>query len=462
MSNSRKVVPITTKRLISSTFGFERPLTPNSVKKNLLVPEDERNTPPENQPRNSISKESPWEQFKRKTRRRSLFWILSSVTAAIWLIVLTVLYAIHLQNADHSKLIQVIERTIEVPECKSDAECTSPTPYCDTQYTNQCSECVQSSQCTNPAKPFCDIYGSRSCHECVVNRDCPGSLICDTSETRVCAECFAAKDCSSNAIKKLCVSNECVECASSSDCLSQPVNKLCYNGACVQCTKNVHCAGEPLNKICDLSSYTCAAPCTSDSCAADPDGKTKCCGTKCIQDCAVGFICNVFESQCVPKIEGTPRGTNVPTNPSKVLAKCSHCHYTNVKMTGSMFDKSMLSNIDYLTGIEYIFSKTTTVNPNMEDAKLFFQEAPTCDRNDFTPGSSLIELGTYPTITSTKVEFDNVLPVTSDCFFILTQATFKVSIDCEASYDYTFQVGLTTANSKLTLDHTPYYSLYGY
>jgi len=485
MSSRNRIVPVTTKRLVSSTFGFERPLTPDAKEKNFLMAEEERHTPPEKFQR-TPAKDSSWEQFKKKIRRRSLFWICSSITAGIWLLILTVIYAIHLQNADHSKLVEVIERTIEVAECTSDSECSAPTPYCDTTYSNQCSECLQSTHCTNPLKPFCDIYGSRSCHECVVNRDCSGAQVCDSSETRTCANCFVDKDCASNPTDNLCLSNNCVQCITNTDCASQlthhtcsnnkcvqcvtdtdcsgqPVNKYCSDeGSCVRCTKNVHCASEPTNKICDLSTYTCAGPCTTAGCASDPDGKTKCCGTKCIYNCAAGYICNVFESACVPKIEGVPKGTNVPTTTTNTLNVCTHCHNTNLKITGSMFDKGMLSNIDYLTGIRYIFETTATPqNPDITGVTMYFKEAPTCSRTDFNM-DGLVELGQIASVTNPKVDFDNVLPLTSDCFFVLTQGAFQKSFTCVSSRDFQYQVYYNNDGSTTNLDHTPYYELFGY
>ena len=553
--SSRKIVPITTKRLISSTFGFERPLTPPSAGKKLLPSENVSRFRPKEKNAKEKMKDN-WEEFKKSTRKKSLFWIISSLGFALWLVILTIFYSIHIQNTDHSNLLEFVNRTIEFSGCLSDSDCSSPTPYCDTQYTNKCSECLSSSQCTSSGLAVCDIYGSRSCHQCVNDNDCSGSFICDRSDTRTCAECFTSKDCASNPVNvvcstsntcvqcavnndcttspnnvcsssnvciecavnsdcktsplnacksstntcvecnvntdcttspfgvcktssntctqclvnsdcssnstyKYCSSEQCVQCLDDSGCASQAVNKVCKDQTCVQCTSNKHCASQTTNKICDLSTNTCAAPCTTAACASRTDGKTKCCGTKCIENCPGGFICDVFQSQCVTKIIGTPRGTNVPTNATNILTNCAHCHQTTLKATGSLFKKSMLDTIDYLTGITYIFDLARTRMPNIQNAVIYFQEASNCVVSDINQ-SPYIELGSYSTLTTNTVDFDNILPVTSDCFFILTQGTYKTSFTCIASYDYLFQVVVNNDGSTPSINHTPYYELIGY
>ena len=515
--SSRKIVPITTKRLVSSTFGFEPPLSPSSKNKKLLKDEDQSRSPLKERFAKKKVVQDSWETFKKKTRRNSFFWLLSAITFGIWCLVITIIYSIHLENEDHITFVQVLNTTIEVDGCLQDADCPSSRPYCDLS-TNECSHCTSSSQCSTPGMGVCDIYGSRSCHECVNDKDCPGSFVCDRSHSRTCAECFASKDCASNPVSAVCKSSSktCVECTANTDCTTSPFgvckassntciqcaahsdcstknatfqycsseqcvqcltdagcstqldNKACKTSTntCVQCTSNKHCLSQPTNKICDLDTNTCIGPCSTTSCEARTDKKTKCCGVKCIEDCPGGFICDVLASQCIVKIEGTDRGTNVPTTGQKsTLSACSHCHYYNLRTTGTMFNRTMLDTIDYLTGIRYLFEVPPKTNraPNMKDVNIYYQEAPNCLTTDFQKSPYKgIELGFYSTITTTTVNFTNVLPVTAECFFILTSGTFVEQFSCGATYDYKYQVYEDTSGNAPGLDHTPYYSLLGY
>jgi len=620
----RKIVPVTTKRLISSTFGFEPPLTPlvkhsSQAEKSSLDNKDDLSHD-NKEAKRSFLKETSWEKLKKKMKQRSMLWIGSSVLIGTWLVVLSAMYIVHQIKAEGINSIQVTEKYRNVQSCHDDTSCSSPKPYCDTQYSYQCSECISSSQCIDPAKKVCDIFGTRSCHQCLSDRDCSGSFFCDYAETRTCVECFVHSNCALNPInhycysgqcvlcvdntgcasepinkvcysqtcvkcashpdcaseatnnycsssqqcvecvdnlgcasqpinqvcytntcvqcavnndcasqldKNVCYSNTCVQCAVNNDCLSQPVNqvcsahqcvqcvtnsdcasqldknvcdsstntcvqcivnndcssqavnkvcsanqciqclingdcasqttnKVCSNEVCVQCTLNVHC---PSSQICDLSTNTCAGPCTRAECASRTDGKTKCCGTKCIEDCQVGYICDVFLSQCVPIIIGTEKGKNVPDT-TNLQTGCIHCHQIQYDSSGSMFDRGTLSPINYLTGLRYIYSATAPTVLDIDNAELFFQEAPNCATSDFKK-SPYITLGFYPRLTSDTVQFENILPVTSQCFFILTAGSFKKNYNCYASKDYQYQV-LTQGATIIIAEHTPFYALLGY
>ena len=196
----RKIIPVTTKRLIASTFGFDSPQTP-PVDNHKFSSQNELANSPNNKLKKSSSsfEESSWEKFKKKTQRKSLLWIWSSLFVGAWLVAITALYAIHIEKSHEKGMIKVIETHYDTFSCQNDTTCSAPTPYCDTRYSFQCSECISSSHCTDHVKKICDFYGTRACHECLVDRDCTGSAKrCDNTETRTCIECFDHTDCASN------------------------------------------------------------------------------------------------------------------------------------------------------------------------------------------------------------------------------------------------------------------------
>jgi len=220
--NQTKIFPTTTKRIIATAFGddhYNNPLATDrpTISQGELTPTPQNKNL--NKTLNLENAKSSWEDFKKTSQRKSLYWVCSSVFIGAWLIVMTTYLAYHIQNIDGK---------IKSSICKDDTTCTYPTPYCDAKYTFECSQCTDSSHCNDATKKVCDIYGTRSCHECVVDKDCKGiAKLCDHTDTRTCVECFSNTDCASNAIKNTCYSQKCVQCVDNNDCASQPVNKIC-------------------------------------------------------------------------------------------------------------------------------------------------------------------------------------------------------------------------------------------
>ena len=178
--NLNRIVPQTSKRLISSTFHFERPITPPT--RDFSVNSDETTSLKEN-PVSSFSDQ----KFRNKIRFTKMTWIILSILMGVWLVVLSSLSVTHLlkkttKRNEHNEIYVGIVNF----ECSSDSDCSSTEPYCDSTYSLKCSQCTSSSHCTDSTKPICDIFGTRACHGCLTDRDCPGTLICDYTETRTC------------------------------------------------------------------------------------------------------------------------------------------------------------------------------------------------------------------------------------------------------------------------------------
>ena len=424
-SKRRKIAPtvITTTRTLpdNSRINLDVPSFTLPTEGNRFWNEDDTGNTPGNNITSSIDiqklDKNEFELYKKRSKRR--FWVIIGwlVSLTIWILVLTIVYVLHLPRYSSSNQYQYPQSQV-IQLCTSNANCTGEAQYCDTQFSHQCSVCLISDHCEDPSLQYCDSFGTRSCHECLYNRHCTTSpnLVCDTDDTRKCVECMENKDCANN----------------------------------------------PVNKICDLTTNTCSMPCTTAMCASRTDGKTKCCGTRCIEDCPGGFACDVLKSQCILKKPSGPKGTNVARNATSLLTGCSHCHYTNLKITGSMFNRTQLQTMEYMTGFEYIFKLSgTSPQPNITNATLYYQDALNCSKNDFNT-SPFIELGVYPLINESYVDFENILPVTSECFFILTSGTFQTNFFCDASYDYIYQVAIQTNNVTVSINHTPFYELYGY
>jgi len=363
---------------------------------------------------------SEFELYKIGRRRRycCVIWWLIALT--IWILVLTIVYALHVHNHIIPSIIYYPPGTggTIIQTCSDNSNCTGTAKYCDTNYSHQCSVCLSSDNCEDPNAKYCDPFGTRDCHQCLYDRHCGNDLVCDTEDSRKCVECMENKDCDKN----------------------------------------------PVNKLCDLTTNTCTTPCTTAICAGRTDNKTKCCGTQCIEDCPGGFACDVLKSQCVAKKPSSQKGSNVnktiPT--SSVFGTCAHCHYNDLRIAGSMFNRSLLQSMEYMTGFEYVFRITTTYpTPNIANATILYQDALNCLVSDYGK-SPFIELGVYSLINTNFLEFQNILPVTSQCFFILTQGTFLSSFDCEANNLYNFQVVTYTTGVNQTAGHTPFYELYGF
>lgn len=219
-----------------------------------------------------------------------ILWTVPIVIAISWMIVLTVLYVKKLRDSDNLLAANQI-----IMKCEQQSDCSLPTPHCDTEYSNQCSVCLNNDHCLNNQdnKKVCDMFGTRNCFECLQNVDCinnpSGLTYCESVETRNCVKCIVDSDCNVNAgDDKHCHENTCHECDV----------KTCASGACsgqdcLQCTKDEHCDG---HMVCDTTRSSCY-PCFDNN---DHHCIKTGMGTRCLEelcycdepaDCATG-VCN--------------------------------------------------------------------------------------------------------------------------------------------------------------------------
>ncbi len=222
--------------------------------------------------------------------------------------------------------------------CEDSCEGTD-TPICDTE-TNQCVECIEDEDCTDPDKPWCI---DNACKQCKTDADCVDNSPkekCDTDRNR-CVECISDGDCAPG---EICVRNRCAEsceddedcevgqvcqagvclesCVSDGDC--EP-GQVCEDGVCVEaCTDNGDC---PPGEICaegrcQGDDGTCSPPCEGcdvcddGSCVSSCSACETCEGTSCVDNCegcqsCKGSSCVDDNSNC-PSNQVCNNGTCVP------------------------------------------------------------------------------------------------------------------------------------------------------
>jgi len=194
----RKITPETINSF--NNLHHLRQLSPDSQNldsSRVLNTEDSRVTPLKNNSSEEVLLQDQDELFKNKIQKRSLFWMSAFIIAGVWLIGLSVIYLLHIKT-DYSTIESYLSETVTQARatCTSNANCQSPTPFCDTLYSHKCSTCLSSSDCTtDPTKTRCDVYGTRDCYECLADRHCSGTLVCDIGKTRKCVQCVRNDDC---------------------------------------------------------------------------------------------------------------------------------------------------------------------------------------------------------------------------------------------------------------------------
>jgi Cys-rich repeat protein len=122
-------------------------------------------------------------------------------------------------------------------QCKTEADCQSFSPYCDT--TKRCVQCLESSQC--PSGQNCDSAVGRCVTTCFDGSDCrqSKSMQCHP-ERKVCVECFDSSQCDHHD-SRICrqSTGECVQCTADDHC---PQNfPICDGYRCKQCTTDSDC-----------------------------------------------------------------------------------------------------------------------------------------------------------------------------------------------------------------------------
>jgi Cys-rich repeat protein len=200
--------------------------------------------------------------------------------------------------------------------CTSDADCSAPTPYCDTA-ASACVECLEDENCpagtecvggvggpTCQQKPQCTsddecdrgkICVDGTCETgCSSNRDCPSGWECliDVGDNGTCAQCVEDANCPPG---YRCTDYECeFFCTQDSHCAPEVCDTA--SGACVECTEDGDCAA---GFIC--RNNACLRGCRDDGDC--PTGRCDPAQQICVDcltsgDCPIGHIC--VDTTCVP------------------------------------------------------------------------------------------------------------------------------------------------------------------
>jgi hypothetical protein len=162
-------------------------------------------------------------------------------------------------------------------------------------------ECLDTLQCSDPAKPACVGY---ACSPCGGDPAQCSPIFCDVPSGR-CVACRDDNDCTGTGLPH-CVNHQCVLCASDDQCRNaNPSKPYCVQNTCVQCRTGADCT-DPASPAC--KSGTC------DKCTADPD-------------CPASRVCKVSTGACVECTSDSQCGAfgYCDTGPGDCLCKtCDH------------------------------------------------------------------------------------------------------------------------------------------
>ena len=209
--------------------------------------------------------------------------------------------------------------------CTSDADCSAPTPACDTS-TTFCVECTGDSHCSG-GTPVCETSG-QVCVECLSDTVCSGSDVCNLP-TNTCTPtgCTSDSDCSDPTPVCDSGSGLCIACVDDGDC-SNPTT-VCDTAVpvCVECPRQQRLLGaqppvrhrwqpdlrrvHPRHR---LQRQRCLRPGPERLCARVHQRRRLCGACACVRhhttttcveclvnsDCAAGELCNTATNLCVP------------------------------------------------------------------------------------------------------------------------------------------------------------------
>ncbi|MFT3765482.1 MAG: hypothetical protein QM820_08210 [Minicystis sp.] len=183
-------------------------------------------------------------------------------------------------------------------QCTSAADCSAPTPKCDTT-TSTCVACLKPADCGGTT-PVCDP-GTHSCVACASDADCAGSPATPACQpSGACGQCSATNTSKCLAPMALCdvTSGTCVGCNTNADCIgTTPVcNQATHT--CKPCTADADCAGTPATPACATTGPSLGAcvQCSSDAGCLSPapkcDLQKNLCGCAADTDCGAGQVCD--------------------------------------------------------------------------------------------------------------------------------------------------------------------------
>jgi hypothetical protein len=164
-------------------------------------------------------------------------------------------------------------------ECASDLECAADQPQCNSD--QQCGACTSDDACEDRTDTTrCNLASGSTqgqCVQCLDPSDCtdPAKPRCVSN---ACAECSMHSDCTDPA-RPQCTAGACAPCDDDAACTARPQGTHCMknpgtitSGTCVTCIDNSHC--ENPTPECNAD-HTCV-PCTGNGACTDRPGKTVC------------------------------------------------------------------------------------------------------------------------------------------------------------------------------------------
>lgn len=152
---------------------------------------------------------------------------------------------------------EVCSATFECVECRSDADCLEPGAGVCSDGT--CAACDADS-CTDPSAPIC-MPDRSACVGCFDDDDC-GIYRCVLS-VRQCTQCIEHSECTDPALPYCSIGplKVCGECQLNKHCAGTPATPVCDNvlgsNECVECVRDGDCEDNPSGEVCDTAARVC-------------------------------------------------------------------------------------------------------------------------------------------------------------------------------------------------------------
>lgn len=134
-----------------------------------------------------------------------------------------------------------------------DGACEGEAGICN-ELTDTCVQCLGTEDCNSGV---CDTQ-TNTCVPCLGDNDCANSLciLGATSDLNECKECRDEAQCTEPSASSCGANNECEPCSSNNDCGHIQDLPICVAGTCRACspdTQAADCGG----KVCDPTNFTC-------------------------------------------------------------------------------------------------------------------------------------------------------------------------------------------------------------
>ena len=155
-------------------------------------------------------------------------------------------------------------------ECASSADCGGNTPYCNTT-NNTCVRCLSNTNCGDSGTPVCHPTTRTCVAACTTDANCPNNLpICNVMAPGggYCVECTSNANCGpdaggNNQNQPVCLTttNTCVACVDDTTCTTAAAPRCnTANNTCVRCMQDTDCTDAGATNTCNLTTHQCGCP----------------------------------------------------------------------------------------------------------------------------------------------------------------------------------------------------------